>query len=104
MVDSVKCLVDSMIRHIGQTVTIFTTSGGLSGNGFSGVLISVDCNCVRLLADIGAPPACPIGSACTDVMTPMGIDNDMGGFWGNPLGAVCVIPTCAIAVFTHHAI
>ena len=31
MVDHVKCLVDSMCRHIGQTVTIFTTSGGLSG-------------------------------------------------------------------------
>ena len=64
MVDSMRCLVDSMIRHIGQTVTIFTTSGGLSGNGFSGVLLSADCDCIRLLADIGAPPACPIGSCC----------------------------------------
>ncbi|MCL1862917.1 MAG: hypothetical protein FWF78_05075 [Defluviitaleaceae bacterium] len=62
MVESRKCLVDSMIRHIGQTVTIFTTSGGLSGNGFSGVLLSADCDCVRLLADIGAPPACVGGS------------------------------------------
>ena len=88
------CLSDSMLRHIGQTVTIFTKSGGLSGNGFSGVLLSADCDCVRLLADIGAPPACPIGSACTNDMGPTGIANDMGGFWGNPLGAVCVIPTC----------
>jgi hypothetical protein len=104
MVDSRKCLVDSMIRHIGQTVTIFTTSGGLSGNGFSGVLLTADCDCIRLLADIGAPPACPIGSACTDDFGPMGINNDMGGFWGNPLGAVCVIPTCAVAAFAHHAI
>jgi len=52
----------------------------------------------------GAPPACPIGSSCTDIMTPTGIDNDFGGFIGNPLGAVCVIPTCAIACFTHSAI
>ena len=50
----INCLVESMFRFIGQTVTIFTTSGGLSGNGFTGVLLSVDCNCVRLLADIGA--------------------------------------------------
>ena len=101
------CLVESMFRHIGQTVTIFTTSGGLSGNGFTGVLLSADCKCVRLLADIGAPPSCPVGSACTDVMTPMGMQNDAEGefFWGrNPLGAVCVIPTCSIAVFTHTAI
>jgi len=96
MVDSRNCLVDSMVRHIGQTVTIFTTSGGLSGNGFSGVLLSADCNCVRLLADIGAPPACPIGSSCCGEMGPMGMMNrGEGQFWGNPLGAVCVIPTCA---------
>jgi len=99
-----KCLCESMMRHIGQTVTIFTMSGGLSGSGFTGVLLSTDCNCVRLLADIGAPPACPIGSACTDVMTPMGMDNDAGFMWGNPLGAVCVIPTCSIVCFTHSAI
>ena len=100
-----KCLCESMLRHVGQTVTIFTTSGGLSGSGFTGVLLSVDINCVRLLADIGAPPACPIGSSCTNEMGPMGfVDNEEGFFWGNPLGAVCVIPTCAIAVFTHSAI
>ena len=100
----INCLVESMCRYIGQTVTIFTTSGGLSGNGFTGVLLTVDCNCVRLLADIGAPPACPIGSTCTDIMTSTGIDNEVGFFEGNPLGAVCVIPTCAIACFTHSAI
>ena len=106
MVDFVNCLVESMFRFIGQTVTIFTTSGGLSGNGFTGVLLSADCNVVRLLADIGAPPACPVGSSCTDCFTCKGIDNDAcgGEFFGNPLGAVCVIPTCAIACFTHNAI
>ena len=104
MLDHSKGLCESMLRHIGQTVTIFTTSGGLSGSGFTGVLLSVDANCVRLLADIGAPPACPVGSSCTNVMTPMGMAGEEMGFWGNPLGAVCVIPTCAIAVFTHSAI
>ncbi len=50
----INSLVDSMCRYIGQTVTIFTTSGGLSGSGFTGVLISADHNVVRLLSDIGA--------------------------------------------------
>lgn len=54
MENFINCLVESMFRYIGQTVTIFTTSGGLSGNGFTGVLLSADCNVVRLLADIGA--------------------------------------------------
>lgn len=34
-------------RYIGQTVTIFTTSGGQSGNGFTGVLASVNLNFVK---------------------------------------------------------
>ena len=35
------CLIESMARYIGQTVTIFTKSGGLSGNGFTGVLAGI---------------------------------------------------------------
>jgi hypothetical protein len=57
-----------------------------------------------ILCMILIPLSCPIGSSCTDTFGPMGADNDMGGFWGNPLGAVCVIPTCAVAAFAHHAI
>jgi len=57
-------LIESMRRYIGQTVTVFTTSGGLSGNGFTGVLAGI-CDCtIKLITDIGAPPACPVGSAC----------------------------------------
>jgi len=57
-------IIDSMLRYVGQTVTIFTTSGGLSGSGFTGVLAGVHNGCVRLITDIGAPPACPVGSSC----------------------------------------
>lgn len=101
----VNTLVDVMIRHLGQTVTIFTTSGGLSGSGFTGVLISVDCNFVRLLCDIGEAPACPIGSSCSPgFMTPCGFSGNEAPFFGNPLGSVAVIPVHAVASFTHHAI
>ena len=47
-------MLDSLLRHIGQTVTIFTTSGGLSGSGFTGVLAGVHNGCIRLITDIGA--------------------------------------------------
>jgi len=57
-------MIDSMLRYIGQTVTVFTASGGLSGSGFTGVLAGVHNGCVRLITDIGAPPACPVGSSC----------------------------------------
>lgn len=110
-------IVEDMYRYIGQTVTIFTTSGGLSGAGFTGVLIAVDCKTVKLLCNVGWAPSCPIGSNCTNNMTPYGIANNYNGFggcrggygnnWGcgyNPLGSVTIIPTCAIASFTHNAI
>ncbi|MDR1687791.1 MAG: hypothetical protein LBS21_04165 [Clostridiales bacterium] len=94
----VTSFVDDMRKRIGQTVTIFTASGGISGSGFTGVLLSVDCNYVRLLCNIGAAPSCPIGSTCS------GRPSYSAPLTGNPLGAICVIPMCSIACFTHHAI
>ena len=125
-------LVESMARYIGQTVTIFTTSGGLSGNGFTGVLAGICDGCVKLITDIGAPPACPVGSACCggfpvfdgEVGVGEGVGFGMcrrggrcgcggrcgfggrGGFGGrwNWLGSVTQIPLEKIASFTHNAI
>ncbi len=105
-------IVDEMRRYIGQTVTVFTTSGGLSGSGFTGVLIAADCNNVKLLCSIGWAPSCPIGSNCIRGLSPCGINNSgFNGFGNNgcccrnnPLGSVTIIPTCAIASFTHNAI
>lgn len=93
-------LLESLSRYTGQTVTIFTTSGGCSGAGFTGVLASVNENCVRLITNIGAPPSCPLGSSYT------GFNNysnyGYGGY--NWLGSVTEIPICKIASFTHNAI
>ena len=55
-------LIESMARYIGQTVTVFTASSGLSGNGFTGVLAGICDGNVKLITDIGAPPACVGGS------------------------------------------
>ena len=116
-------LVESMVRYIGQTVTIFTTSGGLSGSGFTGVLAGICDGHVKLITDIGAPPACPLGSACCGGLEfEGGFEGGFGrgagmcgrgcgcggrGFGGrgwNWLGSVTVIPVCKIASFTHNAI
>jgi len=119
-------LRESLERYIGQTVTIFTTSGGLSGNGFTGVLAGI-CGCtIKLITDIGAPPACPIGSACCggyfeDGFEEGGFDGGWCGMFGgcrerkrgrrggcrgryNWLGSVTEIPLDKIASFTHNAI
>ena len=105
-------LLESLRRHIGRTVTIFTASGGLSGSGFTGVLAGVFDGTVRLITDIGAPPSCPVGSCCTN--TYGGSGGGSGGYGGsgcgccytgcNWLGAVAEIPICNIVSFTHNSI
>ncbi len=118
-----SCLIDSMVRYIGQTVTIFTSSGGLSGSGFTGVLASINNCCCKLITDIGAPPACPVGSSCgyglSEPITEAipytgrrgwnwGGGSGCGCRWGgggfNWLGSVTEIPLDRIVSFTHNAL
>ncbi|WP_250278501.1 LSm family protein [[Clostridium] colinum] len=95
-------LLDSLTRYIGQTVTIFTTSGGCSGSGFTGVLASVNENYVKLITNIGAAPSCPLGSSCSGYG--YNYNNQNYGCGYNWLGSVTEIPICKIASFTHNAI
>ncbi len=94
-------LFGCLTKYIGKTVTIFTKSGGLSGSGFTGVLVAVDRHCVSLITRIGAPPACCLGSACTG---PIGGVGECFGSGFNWLGAITEIPICSIASFTHNAL
>ncbi len=112
----VSGLLEILVRYVGQTVTIFTASGGLSGSGFTGVLLCADLNTIHLLTDMGEFPACPVGSCCTGgIVGQCGCGtapfaNACGGGFANnvpirnPLGSVCIIPTRAIVSFTHNAI
>jgi len=54
-----------LANYIGETVTIFTNSGGQSGSGFTGVILAVNNVFVRLITRIGPPPGCSLGNACT---------------------------------------
>jgi hypothetical protein len=58
--------VNNLARYIGQTVTIFTTSGGQSGRGFTGVLVSVNNQFVRLITQLGSAPGCALGNCCDE--------------------------------------
>ena len=78
----------SLARHlcdfVGKTVTIFTTSGGPSGCGFTGVILSVNCNFVRLLTRMGSAPETPLnGSICGDFF-----NGDGGGCGGGMTGGI----------------
>jgi hypothetical protein len=92
--------------YIGQTVTIFTTSGGPSGSGFTGVLAVVTPNFVRLITQIGSAPGCALGNCCSGIGQGHG---NIGGRGrancnGNTLGSVVDIPCWSIASFVHNAV
>ena len=123
-------LIESLMRYVGQTVTIWTESGGLSGSGFTGALVAVYGGTVRLITNIGAPPSCPIGSCCTGPVGNFGVGGmgygynpvgvgAFGGTYGGPfygsgfdgtcnpcnfLGSITEIPIDRIVSFTHNAI
>lgn len=119
-------------KWIGTTVTIFTSSGGQSGAGFTGVLLSVNNVFVRLISRIGPPPGCALGNACTGFAVGAGWSGNSGcsGFGGNlaggaagpasvpgaasaggwdgipvyTVGSIVDIPVSAIVSFVHNAV
>ncbi|MHB8063547.1 MAG: hypothetical protein ACYDG2_13100 [Ruminiclostridium sp.] len=106
-------LTCALEKYIGETVTIFTTSGGMSGCGFTGVLLGVNDCFVKLITQIGPAPGCAIGNSCNG--TPyangtgcMSDNNNIGnvhnGYPIGTVGSVTDIPVCSIAAFTHNAI
>lgn len=94
-----QALVESLIRYIGTTVIIYTASGGESGLGFSGVLLSVNASFISLVTNIGLPPAPPIhptkqNSSLYKPARPY-IDSHM-------FGSITDIPIDCITSFVHN--
>jgi hypothetical protein len=111
-------LIRELSLFIGETVTIFTTSGGISGRGFTGVLISITSDpVVRLLSQFGPAPACALGSCCDKKRGRHCCeDDDDEGDNNNDVfdrfdcnrvrnvGAVVDIPVDKIAAFVHNTL
>jgi len=121
-----------LAKYIGETVTIFTSSGGQSGAGFTGVILAVNECFVRLITRIGPPPGCSLGNACTNFnidgyggagagtcgagagfgtgpVLPAGVSGALtaGGWNGYPVytvGSVTDIPIASIVSFVHNAV
>lgn len=119
-------LANHISRFIGETVTIFTTSGGASGCGFTGVVLSVNQCFVRLVTEQGMAPSNPLSeSICGNNFNNNGFNNginnnnDFAGVRGCSIGnngrggrdncwrqtgSVCDIPIDSIAAFCHNAV
>lgn len=101
-----------MAKYIGQTVTIFTSSGGASGIGFTGILLSVNNIYVRLITRIGPPPACSLDNCCS-FSADMGyiskfdfntFENRFGSGIIGTLGSITYIKVDRIVSFVHNAV
>jgi len=123
--ESYNCnFVEHLSQFIGETVTIYTTSGGLSGQGVTGVVLGVNDCFVRLITAIGPAPTNTLLGANTyssrgcrrrcrrsrgfSSVSGSSCFNDfsgLGGF-GNccRTGAVTDIPIDRIAQFVHSAV
>lgn len=106
-------LTRHLCEYIGETVTIFTTSGGASGCGFTGVLLEVNPCYVRLMTRMGTPPANPLAeNICGDFDNGYGPGSGPKGCGGGMpdrnqyfrSGSVCDIPVNKIASFCHNAV
>lgn len=81
-------------RNIGRVVTIFTTSGGCSGSGFTGLVSAVNNNSCRLITELSSAPRNPFGVRS-------GANNVFSGSRcrESRFGTACVIPLdriCAV--------
>ncbi|HWT77050.1 MAG TPA: hypothetical protein VN258_20300 [Mobilitalea sp.] len=106
------CL-EELCRLIGQTVTIFTTSGGASGCGFTGVLLRVNPCFITLVNRLGSAPTNPLSDVICSTrrsnrsisdFTEFSDDMDMDDRSIFTVGSVCDIPVDKIAAFSHNAI
>ena len=84
-------------NFIGETVTIFTSSGGQSGTGFTGVVLAVNECFVRLITRVGPPPGCTLGNACTGFNVGYGCGPGYTGFAG---GCGSVTPASEISALS----
>lgn len=104
------CLLEHMSRFIGETVTIFTTSGGPSGCGFTGCLFGVNPCFVRLITRFGSEPTNPLSeSICgefdTDELSPAAQHTaKRHSAHVFEVGSVCDIPVDKIASFCHNSV
>lgn len=102
--------LNELANNIGQTVTIFTTSGGESGRGFTGVLTIVNASFVRLVTQIGPAPGCALGNCCERPHYGTNVEGTQQGGQErfscrpNQFGSIVDIPVDRIAAFVHNAV
>jgi hypothetical protein len=94
----------SLDWKVGRQVTVFTRSGGRSGQGFTGILVESTADYVKLINNLSYPPRSPFSNACGRCG-----GNSYGGYGrycnrGNPFGTVILIPRSEIVAYVFNEI
>jgi hypothetical protein len=94
--------IKNLLRYIGQTITVITSSGGVAGSGFTGVLLSVSKDHIRLITEFSSKPELNINKLSKD----KGLNNNnfKNGIKAKSLGSITEIPMNKIVAFIHTAI
>lgn len=93
-----ESFVEHLSQFIGETVTVYTASGGQSGLGFTGCLLRVNEAFVRLITRLESTPACSPRSSCERCR------RESCSYQNRNLGSVCDIPIHSIVCFVHNAV
>lgn len=93
-----ESFLQSLLKYIGQTITIFTVSGGASGDGFTGVLLEVSRDYIKVLSKPSSPPSLALGSICEIEKSNIKGDNNIS------LGTMVNIPVDKISAFVHNVL
>jgi hypothetical protein len=91
-----------MSQYIGQTITVYTTSGGVAGCGLTGVLSQCTASHITLITHIGPPPekpkskacrSCPYYKSCLEAAEKL-----------REVGSVAEIPLHSLVIFVHNSL
>jgi hypothetical protein len=88
-------------NNTGEVVSIFTTSGGQSGSGFTGALAGSFNDYTRLITQIGAGPGCALGNCCGGYNS---FDGTGWNCYGNMLGSIVDIPNDKRAAIVRNTV
>lgn len=85
---------EDLENNVGRVVTVFTSSGGCSGRGFTGLLVEANDDFIKLVTCPPTAPRHPLGLAPTSLFGGPGC--------AGRLGTSCVIPTNKIVCYAFN--
>lgn len=89
--------IESLLKYIGQTITIYIISGGAAGTGFTGVLLEVKKDYIKILSKAMSPPQINIEGCYR-------IEDVEDKYDDSSLGIITNIQIDKIAAFVHNVI